>query len=123
MLYQPTRYSTVSGCLCWNIPQEAKLINALFRVAASCVQGAMLVLTVLIAFGMMLGGRKGALWVVNTAISPIKAAFQKKLTALIYLCMFVILSYYLGSRLLTLLDSSSFHAPMAPVSSRIMYPR
>jgi len=51
------------------------------------------------AFGMMFGGKKGAMWVINTAISPIKAAFRAKITALIYLCMFVILSYYLGSKI------------------------
>ena len=75
------------------------MIDALFRVAASCVQGAMFVLLILVAFGMMFGGKKGAMWVINTSLSPIKAVFQKKLTALIYLCMFVIPSYYLGSKI------------------------
>lgn len=75
------------------------MINALFKVAGSCVQGAMVVLLILVAFGMMFGGKKGGMWVVRTALSPIKGAFQKKLTALIYLCMFVILSYYFGSKI------------------------
>jgi len=52
-----------------------------------------------VAFGMMFGGKKGAMWVINTAISPIKAAFRAKLTALIYLCMFVIVSYYVGAKI------------------------
>ena len=75
------------------------MIDALFKIAASCVQGAMFVLIILIAFGVMFGGKKGAMWVINTAIAPIKAAFRAKITALIYLCMFVILSYYVGSRI------------------------
>ncbi len=75
------------------------MIDALFKIAASCVQGAMFVLLILVAFGMMFGGKKGAMWIINTAISPIKAAFRAKITALIYICMFVILSYYLGSRI------------------------
>lgn len=57
------------------------------------------ILLILIAFGMMLGGKKGAMWVINTATAPIKAAFRAKLTALIYLCMFVVVSYYLGSKI------------------------
>jgi hypothetical protein len=75
------------------------MIDALFKAAASCVQGAMTVLIILVAFGMILGGKKGGMWVINTALSPIKCAFQKKLTALIYVCMFVIVSYYLGSKI------------------------
>lgn len=39
------------------------------------------------------------MWVINTAISPIKAAFRAKITALIYVCMFVIVSYYVGSKI------------------------
>lgn len=75
------------------------MIDALFKAAASCVQGAMTVLIMLIAFGMMLGGKKGAMWVISTAISPIKAAFRAKITALIYVCMFVIVSYYVGAKI------------------------
>lgn len=75
------------------------MIDALFKVAGSCVQGAMTVLLIVIAFAMILGGKKGAMWVIRTAVSPIKGVFEKKLAALIYLCMFVIMSYYLGSKL------------------------
>jgi len=67
--------------------------------AAGCVQGAMFVLLILVAFGVMFGGKKGAMWVINTALSPVKAAFRMKIIALIYLCMFVIPSYCLGSRI------------------------
>ena len=75
------------------------MFDALSRAAASCVQGAMTVLIILIAFGMILGGKRGGMWVIKTAVAPIKKALQWKLTALIYLCMFVILSYYVGSKI------------------------
>lgn len=54
------------------------MIDSLFKVAASCVQGAMTVLLLMIAFGMIIGGKRGTMWVINTAISPIKAALEKK---------------------------------------------
>lgn len=75
------------------------MFDVLLVTATRCIQGAMTVLIILIAFGMMLGGKKGAMWVINTATSPIKAAFRAKITALIYVCMFVFVSYYVGSKI------------------------
>lgn len=75
------------------------MIDALFKVAASCVQGALAVLLIMVAFGMMIGGKKGAMWVINTALAPIKAVIEKRIAALIYVCMFVIVSYYVGAKI------------------------
>jgi len=47
----------------------------------------------------MFGDKEGATWVINTAISPMRAAFRAKTTALIHVCTFGILSYYVGSRI------------------------
>ena len=79
------------------------MFTDLARAAASSVQGAAVVFLLVLAFAFILGGPKGGRWVVNTAIAPIKMVIQKKITALIYICVFVIVTYYFGSRITALL--------------------
>jgi len=72
------------------------MFDGLAAVARSSVQGAIEILIIITAFGFIIGGMKGGKWVLRTAFSPIKAFFDKKITAILYICAFVIASYYLG---------------------------
>lgn len=58
------------------------MIDTFSKVAANCLHGAVLILIIVIAFGMILGGKRGAAWVINRTISLIKAALR---ASLIYL--------------------------------------
>lgn len=73
------------------------IFDGLALAAKSSVQGAMSILIIFIAFGMIIGGPKGAMWVIRTAFAPVKALLEKKITAIIYICVFTIMSYYVGS--------------------------
>ena len=75
------------------IGRQESMLDALFKAAADCARGAMFVPLILVELGMMFGGKKGATWMINTAVAPSKAEFRGKITALIYLCMFVIVSF------------------------------
>jgi hypothetical protein len=75
------------------------LFDGLDMAARSSIQGAITILLIFIAFGMMLGGPRGAKWVIRTAFAPVKALLEKKITAIIYICVFTILSYYVGNML------------------------
>lgn len=72
------------------------IFDGLAAAARSSVQGAITILLIITAFGFIIGGPKGGMWVLRTAFSPIKALFEKKITAILYICAFVIASYYLG---------------------------
>lgn len=75
------------------------IFDGLAAVARSSLQGAIEILIIITAFGFIVGGMKGGKWVLRTAFSPIKAFFEKKITAILYICAFVIASYYLGNLL------------------------
>lgn len=77
------------------------IFDGLAAVARSSVQGAITILLIITAFGFIIGGLKGGKWVLRTAFSPIKALFEKKITAILYICAFVIASYYLGHLITT----------------------
>ena len=72
------------------------IFDGLAAAARSSVQGAIEILIIITAFGLIVGGMKGGKWVLRTAFSPIKAIFEKKITAILYICAFVIASYFLG---------------------------
>jgi hypothetical protein len=74
------------------------MLGDLARAAASSIQGAMVVFIIILACALIVGGPKGGRWVINTAFAPIKMVLGKRIKALIYICVFVIVSYYCGSR-------------------------
>lgn len=61
------------------------MIDEFFKLAASCLQGAVLILLIMVAFGIILGGKRGAMWVINRAMSLVKAVLRANITMLIRL--------------------------------------
>lgn len=76
------------------------LFDGLAAVARSSLQGAIAILLIFVSFGLIIGGPKGGMWVIRTAFAPIRQLFEKKITAVIYICVFTIMSYYFGHSVL-----------------------
>lgn len=69
------------------------MIDAIFKIVANCLHGAVFVLLIVAAFVLMLGGRRGAIWVVNRALTLMKKVIRANVIMLIRLgrktCLFV----------------------------------
>lgn len=72
------------------------MLDMLAGVAATSLRGAVMVLLICTAFGMILRGPRGARWVLATAFAPARDMLQRKVTGLLYLCGYVIVSYMVG---------------------------
>lgn len=75
------------------------MIDTLLSTASDCFSGAMLIFIILVGFGAILGGRKGASRVIKMAITLAKAVFRASVTAIVSLtkavcsCVFAFLGY------------------------------
>ena len=72
------------------------MLTTLAGVAATSLRGAVMVLLICTAFAMILRGPRGAKWVLVTAFAPVRDLLQRKVTGLLYLCGYVIVSYVVG---------------------------
>jgi hypothetical protein len=72
------------------------MFEVLGKAASTGVQGAVMVLLICTAFGMILRGPRGARWVIATAFSPLRDLLARKVSGVLYLCGYVIVSYLVG---------------------------
>lgn len=77
------------------------VIDEFSKIAANCIHGVVFVFLLTVAFGLILGGRRGAMWVVNRALALMKKVIRANVIMLIRLgrktCLFVwVLIRYIG---------------------------
>lgn len=73
------------------------MFDALAVVAATSLRGAVMVLLIFTGFGMIVGGPKGARWVLTTAFAPVRNLLKRKITGVLYICGYVVVGYLVGA--------------------------
>jgi uncharacterized membrane protein len=61
---------------------------------------ALTLLIVFVAFAMIVGGRKGARWAINLIIRPIRSYAERRIAAVVFVLVAIVVLYFLGVNIL-----------------------
>lgn len=72
------------------------ILDTCNAVAMSSLEGVLTILLIFTAFGLMLGGPRGARWVLRTAFAPVRAILERRVTGVLQVCGLAIGAYLIG---------------------------